>query len=133
MKRIVLTAILALVPFAVAPAVRAGEQPKSAGITAKSIVIVHDTDTLSTQITLEARKGRVAWADILVGLSRAKGFDDSAFADLMPSVPFRLDLSYSPLVVSMWNRALPRGVQLQMERGAFGQEPRLTITLDRAV
>jgi hypothetical protein len=99
----------------------------------KGITITGDADTLVTQITIQARKGQISWADVLAGLARAKGYDDAAFAGLIPDTTFPIDTASSAWVIFGWNRVLPKGIRLRREAPeSVGGEPSLTITLDRA-
>jgi pimeloyl-ACP methyl ester carboxylesterase len=105
--------------------------PAAAETKRDPITITRDADKLVTHITIEARKGQIAWADVLAGLARAKGYDDTALAGLMPDSSFPIDGAYSGWAVFGWNRVLPRGIRLRREVEP-GAEPRLTISLDRA-
>src|SRR5206468_6594695 len=109
----------------------AADGPAKGAIADSPITISTDDDTQVTHITIQARKGRVAWSDLLIGLARAKGYDDAAFADLLPRTTFRLDEPWFGLAVVSSNLALPKGIRLKLER-QVGREPRLTLSLDRA-
>ena len=43
-----------------------------------------DPERSITEVSIAAREGRVEWSDVLRGLSRAGGLDDSALAGLLP-------------------------------------------------
>jgi pimeloyl-ACP methyl ester carboxylesterase len=92
------------------------------------ITIQRDSKTLVTRVVIEARGGWVAWSDVLIGLARAQGLDDSAFADLIPNVRFPLDFCTTRWGIRMWNQSLPRGIHVRIERD---QKAKLVITLDR--
>lgn len=96
------------------------------------IRIERDPKTLVTQIFIKARDGEVAWADVLAGLARAKGYDDSAFDDLPRRKSFALDHRGSRVVLALSNALLPDGIRLAAlpPRDPQG-EPCLEITLDR--
>jgi pimeloyl-ACP methyl ester carboxylesterase len=96
------------------------------------IFIERDPNSLVTRIIIEAREGEVAWADVLAGLARAKGYDDSAFDDLPRRKSFALDRRGSRVLLALTNALLPSGMRLaSLPPSERGGEPRLEITLDR--
>jgi pimeloyl-ACP methyl ester carboxylesterase len=99
------------------------------------IVIEHHTKSLTCDIIIQADKGCVSWSDMLIGLARARGYDDAAFADLLPAdKSLRLNHWSSGLAVLGCNKILPRGIRLTLLSPLVGeQEPRLKITLDRKI
>jgi hypothetical protein len=69
------TAVLAvtLLAAAAARAGVAGQHPAD-----DPIQVVHDAEAFVTTIRIRAEDGRVAWSDVLRGLARARGNDDTA-------------------------------------------------------
>jgi pimeloyl-ACP methyl ester carboxylesterase len=97
------------------------------------VKVERDPETLVTHVTVTAHRGRVAWADVLAGLARAKGYDDTAFADELPDKTFSLHRRRTAFVVGLGNAVLPRGIRVAVVRPKEADgEPALRITLDRA-
>jgi hypothetical protein len=84
--------------------------------------IFYDEDALSARLELPAPGGELAWTDVLAGLARAKGFDDTALSDAVPASwrERKLDLN------SGWTRAALVGLNLGFEGAlhfSMGREP----------
>jgi pimeloyl-ACP methyl ester carboxylesterase len=109
------------------------QKEPASGSPPSNIHIVVDPDKQTTTVLITARKDEVRWGDVLAGLARAKGFDDGAFADLMPDYAFPLSGFSTYLTIQAWNNSMPRGVHLRVVPAKkHGQERQLAITLDRA-
>jgi hypothetical protein len=95
------------------------------------ITVREDKKNLTVQIFIEANKGRVSCADVLIGLARAHQYDDRAFADLIPNFTIDIRRSEIRLGIFLSNQTLPRGIRLGISRPGKAREPTLVITLDR--
>ena len=58
---------------------------------ADRIHVKHNQQTLVSTVTVKAAKGRVAWADVARGISRAQGYDDDAVRNAMPRCSLNLN------------------------------------------
>jgi pimeloyl-ACP methyl ester carboxylesterase len=84
--------------------------------------IVYDEDAGWARLEIPAPAGRLAWTDVLAGLARAKGFDDTALSDAVPASwrERTLDLK------SAWTRTALVGLNLGFKGGlrfTMGREP----------
>lgn len=95
--------------------------------------VERDPETLSTRVTVAARNGEVAWADLMAGLARAKGYDDEALDDVPRRHAFDLNRRHTRLVLALMNVfGESHGVQFTILPPANdGGEPSLQVTLDR--
>lgn len=96
-------------------------------------VIERDPDTLVTRVTIEAKDGEVAWADLMAALAEAKGFDSDALSDVPRQRSFDLDRRHTRLVLALMNVLTESGGLrfTVLPPAATGDEPRLQATLDR--
>ena len=98
-----------------------------------AIQIEHDTEAFVTTIRIRAEQGRVAWADVLRGLARARGYDDSALEGVLPGGKFKVTGVRASLIRAGLNRALRPHVHFSAELAPQeGGEPGLVISVDRA-
>jgi hypothetical protein len=97
------------------------------------MTVEQDPETLVTRVLIEARDGEVAWADLLAGLAKAKGFDDDALADMPRHASFDLNRRSTRLLLGLMSAlAEPNGIRFAVVPGAVaGAEPKLQVTLDR--
>ena len=100
---------------------------------ASGITITRDQEQSLAHVRVAARNGRVAWADVLCGLARARGFDDRALIGVLPDTSFNLSHRRTRLLLAGMNLALRDNIHLHVESpAAEGVEPVLVVTLDRA-
>lgn len=92
-----------------------------------------DPETLATRVTIKARHGEVAWADIMAGLARAKGYDDGALADVPRRHAFDLHSTYTRLALVLLSALGERhGIAFAIRPAEKdGGEPSLQVTLSR--
>ena len=121
--------------FALVGLACAGEQPiapvvDDAAADAR-IHIRRNLDGGREEITIEATGNLVAWADVAIGMARARGYDASALEGVLPKGSF-------DITSKGWRRT-SRGLDLALGSGARfetqqppGESPRLVITLDPA-
>ncbi|HUT13294.1 MAG TPA: alpha/beta fold hydrolase [Thermoguttaceae bacterium] len=97
------------------------------------IRVRHDDDAFITTISIPAADGRVAWADVLRGLARARGFDDSALLGVLPQGRIELGGTRGRLFRAGLNLALSPHLRFDVAAAETpGDPPWLVITLDRA-
>ena len=96
-------------------------------------ISIHDDPQAGiSTITVETQEGRLNWADVLRALARAKGFDDTALADILPDA--RIDLNSAPirLTVVALNLTLAPELNLNIIPGETPHDhPVLQIKLNR--
>lgn len=98
------------------------------------IRVERDSKTFVTTITIPAKQGAVAWADVLRGLARARGFDDNALAGLMPDTKFSLNGTAWLITSTTVNAMLSPGLRFRVQRGSErGAEPSLVVQANREV
>lgn len=103
------------------------------GATDDAIRVEHNDETFVSKIRVRAKDNSIAWADVLRGIARARGNDDTALEGMLPGG--RIDLAgtwwqYGRLAMNM---ALRPHVRFEVEPAAeAGAEPSLVIMLDRA-
>lgn len=79
---------------------------------------------------IDAPAGELAWADLLRGIARMKGFDDQALVGLLPNETIELDSFKTRLLVVGLDQALGDGIALAMvEKG--GAPVGMRVTMDR--
>jgi pimeloyl-ACP methyl ester carboxylesterase len=97
-----------------------------------NIRIERDPNTLFTKVFIRAEDGHVAWADVLCGVARAKGFDDSAVEEDMPSGRFELGSKKWRATQTAINLVMAPGMRFHVDPADTpGGEPQLVIQLDR--
>lgn len=130
LKRTTLSAI-ALATLACQPLFGDDGPPAPAG--SPRVTIEQDPETLATRVVIEAKDGEVAWADLMAGLAKAKGFDDDALADLPRHKAFDLHRRHTRLVLALMNAVGEHnGIQFAILRPTdLAAEPQLQVTLDR--
>ena len=98
-----------------------------------TIRVEHDKEAFVTRITIRATHGRIAWADVIRGLARARGHDDTALQGVLPEGRFQLTSIQWQLIRTGLNLALSPNVRFDVEPAKDPRgEPRLVIWLDRA-
>lgn len=96
------------------------------------IAIDRDPDTMVTRVTVEAKDGEVAWADLMAALAKAKGFDSDALDDVPRQRSFDLNRRHTRLVLALMNVLTEsNGLHFAILPSAAGGEPRLQVTLER--
>ena len=111
-------------------ALLAADEPPAAADSPR-ITIEQDPDTLATRVVIQAKGGEVAWADLMAGLARAKGYDDDALDDLPRHKAFDLNRRHTRLLLALMNAmGESSGVEFAILR-SDGGEPKLQVTLDR--
>jgi pimeloyl-ACP methyl ester carboxylesterase len=97
-----------------------------------SIQVIHDREAFVTTINVSARNGRVSWTDIFRGVSRARGFDDSALENLASRGAFSLDSPFTRPILAAMNAALSPDIRFRIKESATpGTPSQLQIRLDR--
>jgi hypothetical protein len=96
------------------------------------IRVEHDAEAFRTTISIQAEDGRVAWADILRGLARARGNDDEALQGIGRDRRFRIAGKRWRTLRMGLNLALKPDIRFDVEQPEEeGGQPRLVIRLDR--
>lgn len=94
--------------------------------------IEQDPNTLTTTLTIEAKDGKVSWADLMAGLAKAKGFDENALADVPRRKSFDLNRRHTRLLLALMNAVSESsGIRFAIVPGEGAAEPKLRVTLDR--
>ena len=62
----------------------------SAGAWPAEIQVDYDPDAFISTIRIRAENGEVAWSDLLRGLARARGHDDTALDGTIPNAKFEV-------------------------------------------
>lgn len=125
MHRITMAAVLIAAIGLFSAQIACGQSHRAA------IEINHDRDTFISTVRVEATGGRVAWADVLRGVSRAQGYDDRALNGTLPDWSVKLDGFLARFVVSGMNRTLGQGVQARIAPPASPRgEPQLVIDIN---
>jgi len=100
---------------------------------AATIRVAHDAESFVTEISIRARDDRIAWSDVLRGLARARGYDDTALEGVLPDRRFDLTSFGSWAARAGLNRALRPHVRFDVKYADNpAGEPWLVTTLDRA-
>jgi len=98
-----------------------------------AIRVRHDQERFVTKVSVRAVDGRVAWADVLRALARARGFDDEALAGVLPDGSFRISGVGWGIARAGLNLGLAPDVRFDVENPrAAGDDPWLVISLDEA-
>ena len=105
--------------------------PTSAHSRAAEIEVEYDPDAFVSTIRVRAEDDKVAWADVLRGLARARGHDDTALDGTVPDASFHVTGAKGILVRAGLNVALRPHVHFDLERDEDG-EPWLVTRVDRA-
>ena len=125
MTRTALSTITLLLAAAIGPA--------DAQTVPSKISVAHDAESFVTTISIRAINNRVAWSDVLRGLARARGYDDSALEDVLPGGSFDVTGNRWRIFRMGLNLALSPKIRFTTERAEDRRdEPRLVIRLDRA-
>ncbi|MGH7134931.1 MAG: esterase/lipase family protein, partial [Pirellulales bacterium] len=97
------------------------------------ISVEQDPDTLTSRVVIEARDGEIAWADLMAGLARAKGYDDDALDGVPRHKSFDLDRRHTRFLLGLMNVfSESSGIRFTiLPPTNQGGEPRLQVTLDR--
>lgn len=98
-----------------------------------TVVVQQAEDLLTTRITITAREGRIAWLDVLRAISRARGYDDGALADVVPKGSFAVNKAATRWQLAAYNLLLAPHIRLAIQpaNDAEGTESQLVVTLDR--
>jgi len=91
----------------------------------------HNAEAFTTKISIQASDGRVAWSDVLRGLARARGNDDTSLEGVLPEGRIDITSGRWRVVRHGLNLVLGGEVRFDVERSE-DTEPRLVVTLDRA-
>ncbi|HVA47991.1 MAG TPA: hypothetical protein VNH11_16600 [Pirellulales bacterium] len=112
--------------------VAADDEPVPAAVSPR-ITIDQDPDTLLTRVVIEAKDGEVAWADLMAGLAKAKGFDSDALDDVPRHRSFDLNRRHTRLVLGLMNVLMESsGIRFAvLPPQPADAEPKLQVTLDR--
>ena len=105
--------------------------PTSASGWAAEIEVEYDPDAFVSTIRIRAEDGKVAWSDLLRGLARARGHDDTALDGTIPDARFEVAGRKGILVRTGLNLALRPHVHFDLDRDQDG-EPWMVTRLDRA-
>ena len=95
------------------------------------ITVDHDHELFRCSITIRSAEGRVAWAQVLRGMARAKGFDDAALDGVLPGGTFSITGISSRLQLATYNVLLKPHVRLDVFQQSEDRPPDLVITLNR--
>lgn len=126
-KSAILTLIL-MATVAIPRPATAGESPDE-----DQVRVERDPESLVTTISIRAEQGEVAWSDVLRGLARARGNDDTALQGLGRSRRFQITGNRWRAFRLGLNLALKPDLRFDVEQaGDDGGQPRLVIKLDRA-
>jgi hypothetical protein len=98
------------------------------------IRVERDPETFLTKVRIRAsHENEVAWVDVFRGLARARGYDDTALADLPRKGKFSITGPAWLLTAAGLNRALGPAIQFGVEPGETQTaEPWLAVQMDRA-
>jgi len=102
------------------------KEPGSAKIT-----VSHDSDAFVSTITIASQRGHVQWVDVMRGLARSKGFDDSALEGVFPGGSFDATSPTFLLQIAVYNALLRPNLSFDIERDGDIKNPSLIIKLDR--
>lgn len=96
------------------------------------IRVEFEPDEFETRVTIHAVDGRIEWTDILRGLSRARGFDDSVLDGILPEKSIPVTGTNGRLSVTALNLVLSPHIRCGLvDAEKAGGTPCLVITLDR--
>jgi len=107
--------------------------PRTAPAVERSDVQVeHDHEQFLTTIRIRTRNGQAAWSDVIRGLARARGNDDSALEGLLPPGRFPVEGARWELIQTGMNLAFKPHVHFAVEPPKSPRgDPHLVVTLDR--
>ena len=104
----------------------------SASGTSGDVRVDHDAERFITTVRIRARAGRVAWSDVIRGLARARGNDDSALQGMLPPGGFDVRGIQWELIQTGMNLAFQPHVRFDVEPPrAEADDPHLVVQLDR--
>jgi len=106
-------------------------EPLAGGGDVASITVFYDFTGGTATVRIAATDGRVGWGDVLRGIARAKGFDDTALAGLLPDKTFRLDAFSTRGTLLAMDLLLGRAIGLAAATDPKTKARVLEITLDR--
>lgn len=100
---------------------------------ASRIAVEQDPDTLTTRVLIEAKDGKISWADLWAGLAKAKGYDADALADVPRRKSFDLKRRHTRVLLALMNVVDDTsGIRFAIvPPGSDEAEPKLRVTLDR--
>lgn len=98
----------------------------------RRFTIEQDPESLTTTLTIEAKDGKVSWADLMAGLAQAKGFDENALADVPRRKSLDLHRRHTRLLLALMNAVSESsGIRFDVVPPEDAAEPKLRVTLDR--
>jgi len=95
------------------------------------ITVRHDADSFVSTVMIPSDRGRVQWVDVMRGLARSKGFDDSALDGVFPNGSFDATSPTFLLQMAVYNALLRPNISFDIQRDGDIQNPSLIIKLDR--
>lgn len=125
---VLIATLLAILAAAAVDASAAARMPAKA----PTIRVEHDQQKFVTKVGIRSTDGNVAWSDVLLGLARARGYDDKALAGVLPDVSFNLGAVGWRLLRTALNLSLAPDIRIDVQRPAAGGDPWLVITMDEA-
>jgi pimeloyl-ACP methyl ester carboxylesterase len=97
-----------------------------------SVRVEHDQHSFASTIIVPAHDGRFAWGDVIRGVARLKGYDDTALEPSLPNWSVKADGSTARFLIEHANRSLQPDISLAVvQHQSAKTEPQLVITLDR--
>jgi len=122
-------------PADAAPPAPPANEPNTKADEAKTDVekidVAFDRETGRATIRVQAPDGQASWADILRGVARMKGFDDTALAGAIPDKTFRLGKMSTRLMLMASNALLKPSLGVRVVADAKSDQQVLEITVDR--
>jgi len=116
-----------------APAEQSPDDRAAAKTDESPIRVEHNPDTFITHVRIQATNNSLAWSDVVRGLARARGNDDTALEGILPDGRFDLTNNWWQVTRLGLNLALKPHVRFDVEQNAVQpNQPWLVITLDRA-
>lgn len=109
------------------PVVRPPDAPAHEG----GIDVAFDRDSATATIRVPAPGGRASWADVLRGVARMNGFDDTALAGVIPDKTFQLDKLSTQLVLTATSALLEPSLGVRTVTDRKTDRRVLEITLNR--
>ena len=95
------------------------------------IAVSRDDTQFFSRVTLTAKNGRVAWADVLRGVARARGYDDRCLEGTLPCGSMKLNGHMARLMLAGADRLFGDGVAFRIHQPATrNSQPQLVIEMD---